>query len=185
MDTPLCQVHPASWFAVAWYPVYRIPDAPLTARFLAFYSFAQPLQVLRDAAAAAAAAAAGGSGVDRAAAEAAGAPMPHHLAPEAAAGCGLTSLQLPVVGVSWYNQMQERWKECLVEVPAASPGTSSIQQVTEHAGQQMDREFHLEELQATAATLARGRRLFVVGPKGRTPAGLYHNDFEFFVVRCT
>ena len=25
-------------FAVAWYPVYRIPDAPLTARFLTFHA---------------------------------------------------------------------------------------------------------------------------------------------------
>jgi Protein of unknown function (DUF789) len=25
---------------VAWYPVYRIPDAPLTARFLTFHSLA-------------------------------------------------------------------------------------------------------------------------------------------------
>jgi hypothetical protein len=91
-----------------------------------------------------------------------------------------------VVGVSWYNQMQERWKDLLVEVPAASPGaSSSIQQVAEHSSQQMDRDVYLEELQATAATLARGRRLFVISPKGRTPAGLYHNDFEFFVVRCT
>ena len=34
---------PCAWvcrFAVAWYPVYRIPDAPLTARFLTFHSLA-------------------------------------------------------------------------------------------------------------------------------------------------
>lgn len=33
-------LHPYSWFAIAWYPLYRIPDAPLTARFLTFHSFA-------------------------------------------------------------------------------------------------------------------------------------------------
>ena len=42
-DALVSELHPASWFAVAWYPVYRIPDAPLCARFLTFHSFA-PLQ---------------------------------------------------------------------------------------------------------------------------------------------
>ena len=27
-------------YAVAWYPVYRIPDAPLSARFLTFHNVA-------------------------------------------------------------------------------------------------------------------------------------------------
>jgi hypothetical protein len=39
-DARISELHPASWFAVAWYPVYRIPDAPLCARFLTFHSFA-------------------------------------------------------------------------------------------------------------------------------------------------
>lgn len=38
--TQLRDLHPYSWFAVAWYPLYRIPDAPLTARFLTFHSLA-------------------------------------------------------------------------------------------------------------------------------------------------
>ncbi|KAK9828497.1 hypothetical protein WJX72_000379 [[Myrmecia] bisecta] len=38
LDARLCDLHPASWFSVAWYPVYRIPDAPLNARFLTFHS---------------------------------------------------------------------------------------------------------------------------------------------------
>jgi hypothetical protein len=36
----ISDLHPYSWFAVAWYPLYRIPEAPLTARFLTFHSFA-------------------------------------------------------------------------------------------------------------------------------------------------
>jgi len=36
----ISELHPYSWFAVAWYPLYRIPEAPLTARFLTFHSFA-------------------------------------------------------------------------------------------------------------------------------------------------
>lgn len=40
MSTKITDLHPYSWFAVAWYPLYRIPDAPLTARFLTFHSLA-------------------------------------------------------------------------------------------------------------------------------------------------
>ena len=56
-------------FAVAWYPIYRIPDAPLTSRFLTFHQIApQRLPPLKPPPAAAAAAAtatgssAGGNG---------------------------------------------------------------------------------------------------------------------------
>lgn len=64
----MVDLHPYSWFAVAWYPLYRIPDAPLTARFLTFHSMA-PLweaataaeRELKEAAAAAAAAVGGAS----------------------------------------------------------------------------------------------------------------------------
>lgn len=39
----LKDLHPASWFCVAWYPLYRIPDAPLSTRFLTFHNFHPPL----------------------------------------------------------------------------------------------------------------------------------------------
>jgi len=39
-STRVADLHPASWYAVAWYPVYRIPEAPLCARFLTYHSFA-------------------------------------------------------------------------------------------------------------------------------------------------
>ncbi|GMH45315.1 hypothetical protein BSKO_13272 [Bryopsis sp. KO-2023] len=35
----LRDLHPASWFCVAWYPLYRIPDAPLATRFLTYHTF--------------------------------------------------------------------------------------------------------------------------------------------------
>jgi hypothetical protein len=38
--TRLRRLHPYSWFSVAWYPLYRIPEAPLAARFLTFHSLA-------------------------------------------------------------------------------------------------------------------------------------------------
>ncbi len=31
LDTRLCDLHRESWYAVAWYPIYRIPDTPLLA----------------------------------------------------------------------------------------------------------------------------------------------------------
>jgi hypothetical protein len=36
---PLHSIHPASWFAVLWHPLYRIPDADLKARFITYHSF--------------------------------------------------------------------------------------------------------------------------------------------------
>ena len=39
-SSKISDLHPYSWFAVAWYPLYRIPEAPLTARFLTFHSIA-------------------------------------------------------------------------------------------------------------------------------------------------
>ncbi|KAK9831111.1 hypothetical protein WJX74_003657 [Apatococcus lobatus] len=38
LTTRLKDLHPASWFAVAWYPIYSIPDAPLNGRFLTFHT---------------------------------------------------------------------------------------------------------------------------------------------------
>jgi Protein of unknown function (DUF789) len=38
-STPLSNIHPCSWFAVWWQPLYRIPDMPLDVKFLTYYSF--------------------------------------------------------------------------------------------------------------------------------------------------
>ncbi|KAK8969182.1 hypothetical protein KSP40_PGU016387 [Platanthera guangdongensis] len=35
----LKELHPASWYAVAWYPIYRIPDGSFRAAFLTYHSF--------------------------------------------------------------------------------------------------------------------------------------------------
>jgi hypothetical protein len=41
-----CDIHPASWFAITWYPIYRIPNGravkDLQASFLTYHSFAMP-----------------------------------------------------------------------------------------------------------------------------------------------
>ncbi|XP_020677259.1 uncharacterized protein LOC110095900 isoform X2 [Dendrobium catenatum] len=35
----LKELHPASWYAVAWYPIYRIPEGSFRAAFLTYHSF--------------------------------------------------------------------------------------------------------------------------------------------------
>ncbi len=73
----LADLHPYSWFAVAWYPLYRIPDAaPLAARFLTFHSLAPACEAARGAAAASAAAAAEAAAEAAAARAKAAAPAP-------------------------------------------------------------------------------------------------------------
>ncbi|XP_074582118.1 uncharacterized protein LOC141838511 [Curcuma longa] len=37
-STKLQDLHPASWYSVAWYPIYRIPDASFRASFLTYHS---------------------------------------------------------------------------------------------------------------------------------------------------
>ncbi|KAK8450297.1 hypothetical protein SEVIR_6G001000v4 [Setaria viridis] len=37
-NTKLCELHPASWFCVAWYPVYRVPRGNFRAAFLTYHS---------------------------------------------------------------------------------------------------------------------------------------------------
>eukprot|EP00775_Hariotina_reticulata_P003205 gene3205-3482_t len=95
----LVDLHPASWFCLAWYPVYRIPDAPLTARFLAFYSFSQLLEMLNEAVSSA--------------------------QTDLTAPCRLAGLPVPVVGLKWYNLMGERWLELLVQGVAGTAGGSA------------------------------------------------------------
>lgn len=170
MATRLLDVHPASWFAVAWYPVYRIPDAPLTARFLAFYSFAQLQEVLQGAL---------------------GSP-----ALDPAAPCQLGGLPLPVVGLKWYNTFSERWLDVLAPAPEDSSGGQQQQQPSGGASsdssvqvlrvsQARTGEWHarLDELQATAARLSKGSGLKVLTPQGSKEVRLYHSDYEFFSSR--
>ncbi|KAL6777329.1 hypothetical protein ACKKBF_B21095 [Auxenochlorella protothecoides x Auxenochlorella symbiontica] len=79
----LADLHPFSWFAVAWYPLYSIPDSRARARFLTFHSLA-PLVDAARAARARRAAAPGGPGADPPA------PPP-------------ATLALPPCGLAWYT----------------------------------------------------------------------------------
>ncbi|KAL4448173.1 hypothetical protein ABPG75_005392 [Micractinium tetrahymenae] len=51
MATRIADLHPFSWFAVAWYPLYCVPEAPLSARFLTFHTLASLWEAASEAAA--------------------------------------------------------------------------------------------------------------------------------------
>lgn len=40
----LQDLHPASWFSVAWYPIYQIPDGVFRASFLTYHSLGYLVQ---------------------------------------------------------------------------------------------------------------------------------------------
>lgn len=48
LSTSLLQLHPASWIAIWWQPTYRIPDMPLDAKFLVYYSFSSIFHRLQE-----------------------------------------------------------------------------------------------------------------------------------------
>eukprot|EP00798_Chlamydomonas_sp_ICE-L_P015679 gene15679-21784_t len=178
----IAELHPASWFAVAWYPVYRIPEAPLCARFLTFHSFA-PLVISMQHAAAA---------IER------GQQPPIAIMP------------LQVVGLQWYNMHGERWMEPLSDshpgsgssgatasgshTPTSGPGdrasggrrnvsNSRYAGYTPSYLQDVPWQAHLSELQATAERLSRGFGLRMLGPNGSENPRLRHPDYEFFSSR--
>jgi hypothetical protein len=161
MEQQVAQLHPASWFSVAWYPVYRIPDAPLTARFLTFHSFAQVVINLR-------------AQKDQAPAR----PM-------------MPLMPLQVIGLKWQNLQGERWLEALQEGrQQGDDGSSSTASGRgrgrmQHSSSVVDVAWqtHLSELQATAERLSRGTALRILGQMGAEPADLRHPDFEFFHTR--
>ncbi|CAM8911644.1 unnamed protein product [Rhodiola kirilowii] len=37
-SSDICDLHPRSWYSVAWYPIYRIPDGNFRAAFLTYHS---------------------------------------------------------------------------------------------------------------------------------------------------
>ena len=164
----IADLHPASWYAVAWYPVYRIPDAPLVARFLTFHSFAPLVTSIQNTLAALQE----------------GQQRPMQLLP------------VGVVGLKWYSMHGERWLEPLspdqvhsglrgeengapVYGPRGGPAGTRRQYVQ---AQQLDIQFqgHLRDLQENAERLARGHGLRLLGQMGAEELRLRHPDFEFF-----
>lgn len=180
-DLHFQDIHPHSWFAVSWYPIYRIPDAPLKAAFLTYHTLApiaamlQPLhqQRLRSAG--------GGGGAGSSAASAAGSAAGQGSGALGSAGSsgqagssgglrasprGSSLLNLPVVGLEWYAMGDEAWCETRSAVKDTSPGT----QRAENAW-----KAYISELRGTAGRLARS-----LGARGgRT----LHHDYNFFNLR--
>ncbi|PNH00818.1 hypothetical protein TSOC_013337 [Tetrabaena socialis] len=182
-DMKLLDVHPASWFAVAWYPVYRIPDAPLYARFLTFHSFGPLVESMRN--------------------------VQERLTMGQVAPYNI--LSLPLVGMNWYNMQGERWMEPLDEsavasggphAPPGAPGATPPLQGGSHPhtaassprvpagraprqqqGTDVWYQGFLHNLQATADRLARGVGLRVLGQHGSEEVRLRVPDYEFFRAR--
>ncbi len=153
-DARISELHPASWFAVAWYPVYRIPDAPLCARFLTFHSFA-PLVISMQRAL---------SALQQ------GQHRPVAIMP------------LQVVGLKWYNMHGERWLEPIGDEEAARQ--QQPQDSRRRSRQQdLAWQAHLRDLQGNAERMARGQGLRVLGQMGAKEVRQNHPDFEFFNVR--
>ena len=195
----LSELHPASWFAVAWYPVYRIPDAPLCARFLTFHSFAPlvinmqqqqqeclptgavpPPQMQQQQ----------GSPLEGTV------PLPPLMQPQQQGGSlseGAVplhvSVPLPVSGLKWYNMHGERWFDSVSEKEALrqqqmhyiNGGALGGGRRTPHP-QDYAWQAHLKELQGNAERLARGQGLRLLhGPMNAEEVRvLRHPDYEFF-----
>ena len=175
-DARIVDLHPASWFSVAWYPVYRIPDAPLCARFLTFHSFAPMVISMQRA---------------------------HAALVEEGLHRPVAIMPLQVVGLKWYNMQGERWLEALSDPAVGStqlPGRRGFNPEWQGEGgngggggrpprrqavPQMDAAWqaHLGELQVTAERLARGYGLRVLGQMGAEDVKLRHPDYEFFNTR--
>ena len=179
---PLAALHPASWFAVAWYPACRLPDAgaQLTSRFLTFHSLAA-LSPLANAAADVAVT---------------GAPPAEPWSPTPGART------LPVVGLLW-NNLQDEAAEWLGPVadagrdagaaaapssaggpPAAPASTSSSSLLLQSVS---DLRAALHELRGTAARLATGSGILVEQQQQQGGAAavmreqrLHVPDYDFF-----
>lgn len=172
-DMRIMELHPASWYAVAWYPVYRIPDAPLVTRFLTFHSFAPLVTSIQNALASLRT---GGDII----------PLPW---------------SMPVCGLKWYNMHGERWLEPLYHDPSGQVtsmrdeppstyggrggGRRQLSQAQYVQARNVDIQWQhmLQVLQDNAERLARGHGLRLLGQMGAEELRIRHPDYEFFVQR--
>lgn len=155
-------------FSVAWYPAYRIPDAPLNGRFLTFHHLA-----LRPAPE---------SGQPRLSPELFGIAKDPCLQADAmtdSAGNLVSALHLPIAGLKLCNLHGERWLE---------PLGMDTSQRSSNRGQSLGSpspilQHRLNALQHHAEYLARGQGLRLQGPEGLEHLQQRHPDFEFFHTR--
>lgn len=154
---------------MAWYPAYRIPDAPLNGRFLTFHYVSPQLRTPNCAASLSEGSFSGPSENQE--------PGHQHQQQN-----GAYSLQLPISGLKLCNLHGERWFEPL-----------SLDNVPSRLGQRSDAasnramprnvQHMLNGLQQTAQYMARGTAMRLATPKGVERLQQRHPDFEFFHTR--
>ena len=164
-------------YAVAWYPAYRIPDAPLNGRFLTFHHLKPNIGLMSEQPAKSA-----DGPKDM------GSLRSHGKPNESAANTAVPKLEIPIAGLKFCNLHGERWLEPLTmesvaenrasmhgsQLRNAHRGNSSLPQVLQQ---------HLSSLQHHAEYLARGHGLRLHGLDGHGRLQQRHPDFEFFHTR--
>ena len=145
-------------FAVAWYPAYRIPDAPLNGRFLTFHYISPQPQPPSSASS-------------------------HRQQQQQQYGA--YSLELPIAGLKLCNLHGERWFEPLSLDSASTRSTQQNDRSHASSTHSMPHavQYTLNGLQRTAQYMARGTGMSLVGPKGSERLQQRHPDFEFFHTR--
>jgi Protein of unknown function (DUF789) len=148
--TRLADIHPCSWFAVWWQPLYRIPDMPLDAKLLAYFSFQHVLHDLQRA-------------------HAQAQPAAVHM-PIAGMLCGAVQAPPPAQA----DAAQEHWLR--VQPCYPRPEAAARAQAQEAHVQRDLRELHTAAQQFTCGC---GREMEVYGADGRRMEDEPHNDFAF------
>ena len=168
----LTDLHPASWYAVAWYPVYRIPDAPLTARFLTFHSLSAVTWI-------------SGEGATPVASLPVVGLKWHNMLSERWLERVYPNEIDASNGASVSNPFGEATSGTSFQgMPSRQEGSSRNGLHDSGVSDGMVWQAQLSELQATAERLARGRGLSTITSSGvQVVQPQYHPDFEFFVSR--
>lgn len=165
-------------FSVAWYPAYRIPDAPLNGRFLTFHHLTpRPAPGPSQAGPSQAGPSLDMSNLAK--------DLSMQAAPRAhAAGSLVQPVELPIAGLKLCNLHGERWLEPL-SMDAALHGSqvrsSSRGQIASLPPAIL--QHHLSALEHHAEYLARAQGLRLQGSKGLERVHQRHPDFEFFQTR--
>ena len=178
---------------MAWYPVYRIPDAPLNGRFLTFHALSSELLHPSPADHAAVNVPArpglhsGSSSSSLSAAAADAGPAAE--GPQEVPTQQLRSFTVPITGLKWCNLHGERWLEPLNAVQAFqehNQGASGAMSMPQTQGPSAEAQHcQLQELQLHAEHLARGHGLRLLHDQGRLHrVHQRHPDFEFFHSRA-
>ena len=162
-------------FSVAWYPAYRIPDAPLNGRFLTFHHLT-PRPVPES------------SQPGLSTLDIFGLARDPSLQAESRthpAGNLVQTVEIPIAGLKLCNLHGERWLEPL-SMDASQHGSQS--RSNSNRGQTVSSpspilQHHLNSLQHHAEYLARAQGLRLQGPEGLERLQQRHPDFEFFHTR--